>query len=274
MAIQFDSPARLAHAWILTSPSHEDTMRAAREIAAAAVCQRGADVPCGQCRSCRKAFGGTHPDIAVIRRLPDRSGNLRRDIIIDQVRDMILDAPVLPIEADRKAYIIEEAERMNLNAQNAALKLLEEPPACAVFILCTANPDLLLETVRSRCSLLSLGGAEDMPDPDAARAADEYLQIVGSGSRTKLFQWISQNEGSMDEARTFVDAALYRVADVTAGRAFPGLLSPQQGMHLYRLLSQCAVYLRSNVNARHIYSLLAAESFYESGNHHDGSSQC
>ncbi|MBO5544932.1 MAG: hypothetical protein J5949_09920 [Oscillospiraceae bacterium] len=269
MALHFDTPARLAHAWILTSPSQEDTQRASREIAAAAVCQRGVDVPCGQCRSCRKAFAGTHPDISVIRRLPDRNGNLRRDIIIDQVREMILDAPVLPIEADRKVYIIEEAERMNPNAQNAALKLLEEPPACAVFVLCTSNPDLLLETVRSRCSLLSLGGEEDAPDANAAKAADEYLQIVGSGSHEKLFQWIARNEGSMDEARTFVDAALYRVADVTAGRIFPGLLTPQQGMHIYRLLSQCAVYLRANVNARHIYSLLAAESFYESGKHHD-----
>ena len=274
MSIHFDTSARISHAWILIAPSRDETLRAAREIAAAAVCLRGTDVPCGACRSCRKAFAGTHPDISVLRRLPDKSGSLRRDITVDQIRETILDAPVLPIEADRKVYIIEEAERMNLNAQNAALKLLEEPPDCAVFLLCTCNPDMLLETVRSRCSVLNLGGDEDALDPEAIKAADDFLRDVGSGSHEKLFQWILQNEGSMEDTRVFVDTALCRIGDLLSGRALAGLLTPEQGMHLYRLLSQCAVYLRSNVNTRHIFSLLAAESIYESENNHDGSSQC
>ena len=81
--------------------------------------------------------------------LPDSKGNLKRDITVDQIREISADAYILPNEADRKVYIINEAEKMNLSAQNASLKLLEEPPNGAVLLLCTDNPSALLPTVRS-----------------------------------------------------------------------------------------------------------------------------
>ena len=96
---------------------------------------RGHDVPCGVCRGCRKAAAGTHPDIIPVRRLTDKSGNLRRELTVAQIRDLSLDAQVLPGEAERKVYIVEEAEFLNLNAQNAALKLLEESPAPVPMML-------------------------------------------------------------------------------------------------------------------------------------------
>ena len=135
-ALRFASPAAIGHAYILSSPSREDALRKAREIAAAAVCLAGHDVPCGQCRGCRKASAGVHPDIISVRRQTDKSGNLKRELSVGQIRELSVDAQVLPNEAERKAYIIEEAELMNLNAQNAALKLLEEPPPTVIFLLC------------------------------------------------------------------------------------------------------------------------------------------
>ena len=139
---RFSSPAAVGHAYILSSPSREDALRKAREIASAAVCLNGHDVPCGVCRGCRKAAAGVHPDIITVRRETDRNGNLRRELTVNQIREISVDAQVLPNEAPRKAYIIEEAELMNQSAQNAALKLLEEPPATVVFLLCAANPAL------------------------------------------------------------------------------------------------------------------------------------
>ena len=261
----FSSPADIGHAYILSSLSRDDALRRAREIAAAAVCLNEHGVPCGMCRGCRKAAAGVHPDIVTVTRQTDKSGNLRRERTISQIRDILVDAQVLPNEASRKAYIIEEAELMNLNAQNAALKLLEEPPASVVFLLCVTNPDLLLETVRARCALIGISGDADRQDAEAVRLADGFLTAVRSGEPHRLYRWIAKNELSkLDATSAFIDAALQRTADMLCGRLSSGALSPDQQMHLYRLLRRCSEHLKVNVNARHIFSLLAADALSDS----------
>ena len=90
--IRFSSPSAIGHAYILSSPSREEALAGAREIASAAVCLNGHDVPCGKCRGCRKAAAGVHPDIFTLRRLPDKSGNLRRELTVSQIRDLSVDA--------------------------------------------------------------------------------------------------------------------------------------------------------------------------------------
>lgn len=262
----FSSPDAVGHAYILSSPSREDALRKAREIASAVVCLNGHDVPCGVCRGCRKAAAGVHPDIISVKRQTDKNGNLRRELTVNQIREISVDAQVLPNESPRKAYIIEEAELMNLNAQNAALKLLEEPPATVVFLLCAANPALLLETVRSRCALITLTGEEDGQDEESRKLADGFLAAVRSGNREKLYHWIAKNELSkLDATSAFIDAALQRTADMLCGRAPAGSLSPEQQMHLYRLLQQCSDHLKVNVNAKHIFSLLTVNALSDSG---------
>jgi hypothetical protein len=87
-----------------------------------------------------------HPDITILDKLPDK-----REILVDQVRGLKHDVYIVPNEADKKVYIINNADSMNTNAQNAILQILEDPPAHAVFILSTDNPATLLPTVRSRC---------------------------------------------------------------------------------------------------------------------------
>ena len=160
---------RLSHAYILSSSRQEDCLALAGQIAAAAVCQRETDAPCGQCRACRKARSGNHPDIIHVRRLSDSKGQPRRELLVEQIRQMAADAYVLPNEAARKVYIVEDADKMNPAAQNAALKTLEEPPAGVIFLLCAENPGLLLPTVRSRCVELRSNGEADGEDEDAYR---------------------------------------------------------------------------------------------------------
>ena len=252
--LHFPSVAAIGHAYIVSSSARTDAVRAAKMLAGAAVCLAGHDVPCGVCRGCRKAASGSHPDIIPVVRQTDRNGNLRRELTVDQIRELAADAQVLPNEAERKVYIIEEAELMNLNAQNAALKLLEEPPATVIFVLCAVNPNQLLETVRSRCLTLNVAGGEDAADEDSRKLADAFLTAVRSGDRIRLYRW-------------------QRTADMLCERASCGNLTPEQQMHLYRLLSQCADYLKVNVNPKHIFSLLAAEALESSGPPHSGLSQ-
>ena len=263
-SVHFENPAAVGHAWILSSSVREMALRRAHEIAAAAVCLAGRDVPCGQCRGCRKAAADVHPDIITVRRETDKAGKQRREITVSQIREIASDAVVLPNEAERKVYLIEEAETMNLNAQNAALKLLEEPPKTVVFILCTSNPDLLLETVRSRCAMVSVSGGTEQTDTDAARRADGYLKAVHSGEKEQVWRWIAKNEtGKLDETAAFIDAALLLAGEMLCGRASAGNLSTPQLMALYRLLERCADYLKVNVNAKHVFSLLAAHASLE-----------
>ena len=112
-------------------------------------CESGTDDACGTCPSCRKVMSGNHADIHRIEPLPDK-----RDISIDQLREMQRELALRPYEAPRKACILEPAERMSVNAANSLLKTLEEPPGNAIIILLTENADMLLPTIRSRCQLV------------------------------------------------------------------------------------------------------------------------
>ena len=260
--IKFQNPAAIGHAYLIASASRDNALQKAHEIASAAVCLAGRDVPCGVCRGCRKSSSGVHPDIIPVRREADRNGNLRRELTVSQIRELSVDAQVLPNEAERKVYIIEEAELLNLNAQNAALKLLEEPPPHVVFVLCTENPELLLETVRSRCISLSLAGEVSEQDEESRKLAESFLTAVRSGDRNRLYRWVAKNELSkLDATSAFIDAALQQTSDMLCGRISSGTLNTEEQMQLYRLLLRCSDYLKVNVNAKHIFSLLTADLF-------------
>jgi DNA polymerase-3 subunit delta' len=112
-------------------------------------CTRLPDDACGVCPSCRKVEAGNHPDIHLLSPLPDK-----RDISIDQLREMQRELSLRPYEAPRKVCILDPAERLNVNSANSLLKTLEEPPGNALIILLTENAGMLLSTVRSRCQLI------------------------------------------------------------------------------------------------------------------------
>lgn len=141
----------LGHAYIISGPAGSGKHTLAGLICAALVCQAPEQArPCGRCAPCRKAAGGIHPDIITI------SGADGKPISVDQVRQLRTDAHIRPNEAQRKIYLLERADRMNQSAQNAMLKLLEEGPAYAVFLLLAENSGGLLSTIRSRCELLAM----------------------------------------------------------------------------------------------------------------------
>jgi DNA polymerase III subunit delta' len=106
---------------------------------------------CGDCGACRRIARGIHADVLVIE--PGDSGNIK----VDQVRDAIERAAYRPFEGRRRVVIIDEADALVPEAQNALLKTLEEPPSASVFVLISGRPDLLLPTVRSRCQRLRFG---------------------------------------------------------------------------------------------------------------------
>ena len=111
----------------------------------------GANDACGVCASCKRIARGVHADVLLLE--PGETGVIK----IDQVRDAIERTAYRPFEGRRRVVVIDDADVLNAEAQNALLKTLEEPPAASTFVLVTSRPDMLLPTVRSRCQCLRFG---------------------------------------------------------------------------------------------------------------------
>ncbi len=135
----------LSHAYIIEGPKGSGKRTLAREIAKALSCESPSpDLPCGKCRSCKRIEEGLDTDIYTLTKGDKAS------IQVDPVREMTDTLGYYPDDGDYKVYIIEEAEKMTTQAQNALLLSLEEPPSYVVFLLLTDDSTSLLETVRSR----------------------------------------------------------------------------------------------------------------------------
>lgn len=145
---QLSGSGRLPHAIVMSGAVGSGRHTAVREIAQAMVCARQEQAPCGICEHCRKAAQGIHPDVLPLERFLEPS-DLGKDTKVYAVRAIREDAQIRPNEAECKVYLIDQP--INPQAQNAMLKLLEEGPAYARFLIVTENSDSLLETVLSRC---------------------------------------------------------------------------------------------------------------------------
>ena len=170
------------HAYIISGPAGENRLDFAIRLAAEMVCSGEGNGPCGKCRDCRKAFERIHPDIIIATREKDK-----REITVNQIRELRQDAFIMPNEAERKVYIIEDADTMNTSAQNAILKTLEEPPAYAAFILLAENSDKLLSTVQSRCREMFLVPTEEKRFADD-RNVNGFLDAVNSKNSVEIIR--------------------------------------------------------------------------------------
>ncbi len=168
---------RFPQSVLLIGPE-EGTRALGRTIAAALLCEQGN--PCGRCNSCRKAEKQIHPDLIEI----DEEGEIK----VETARRVRAEASVLPNDGARKVFLIAHAERMNPVAQNALLKVLEEPPKYCFFLLLTTQPDRILETILSRCTRYQLPPAEEMPDETLLPLLTPYLRALASGSEAGMMR--------------------------------------------------------------------------------------
>lgn len=160
---------KISHAYIVNGEKSSGKEFIARVFAMALQCERGEAEPCQECHSCKQALSDNHPDI--IRVTHEKPNTISVDDIRAQVNN---DVGIKPYSGQYKIYLINEAEKMTVQAQNAILKTLEEPPAYAVILLLTTNLNALLPTILSRCVVLNM---KPVSDEQVKRYLMEQLQV-------------------------------------------------------------------------------------------------
>ncbi len=195
--------SRLPHAIIIEGDEGTGKRTLAREIACALVCRGSGEKPCGSCAQCVKAQKGVHPDI-----FEHSASGGARSFHVDVIRDVINDVYMSPNESDYKIYILGNAHCMSESAQNALLKILEEPPSYAVFILTAVNKSALLETVLSRAVTLSISGV------DAKTGADYITEINPDADYKSAYSAVNAFGGNIGKALESLEGG--RLAQITS----------------------------------------------------------
>lgn len=147
---------KVSHAYIFNGSLGAGKKSVAALFAKTLQCERGGNAPCNTCRSCIQTETLNQPDIIWVRH--EKPGSIGVDDIRDQV---IGDIRIKPYSSRYKIYIIDEAEKLTVQAQNALLKTIEEPPAYGIILLLTTNADIFLQTILSRCVLLDFKPVSD-----------------------------------------------------------------------------------------------------------------
>lgn len=147
---------KVSHAYILTGEAGMGRKSLANAFALTLLCEKGKSEPCMECHACKQVLSGNHPDLIYVEH--EKPGSIGVDDIRKQINDTIM---VRPYSSYYKIYIVDEAEKMTQQAQNALLKTIEEPPSYAVIILLTTNQDAFLPTILSRCVQLKLKPLKD-----------------------------------------------------------------------------------------------------------------
>ena len=212
-----------SHAYIFNGEEGSGRKTVADCFAKALVCESEGEKPCCRCLSCMQAESKNHPDIIRVTHEKARIG-------VDDIRRTFLDDIIIkPFSSKFKIYIVDEAERMTEQAQNALLKTLEEPPAYAVIILITTNTGAFLQTIMSRCVTLQFKPLDTKIITDYLMQKDKLpdyfakLCAAFSGGSLGLALKFAKNsefeqikEDALNILRNIDDISIDRVTDVVA----------------------------------------------------------
>ena len=211
----------ISHFYLISGPQGSGRHTLAKLLAAAILCQ-GKKKPCLSCNPCRKVMEGLHPEFITV------DDPEKKTVSVELVRQARADMYVQPNESDHKIYLFPRAQDMRTEAQNALLKILEEPPKYGVFILLTDNPQRLLPTVRSRCTELSLSPLDENTLRAAlgkefpnASAEDIQAAIARSGgflgqAKEELAQGVQMTPQTADFAAAFAGRDSLAIAKLLA----------------------------------------------------------
>lgn len=246
---------RLHHGWILAGPPGIGKAALAREVALCLLAgEEGAGSVAESHPAARLFAAGTHPDYAELRRLERDSGELARNIGVDQVRGLSRLLSTAPSISRRRVILIDAADDMERGAANALLKNLEEPPRDTVFLLVSHAPSRLLPTIRSRCRMLRL-----MPLDEADMTAALRL-AVPEMSEAERAELVRVAEGSPGRALSLSGLGLAAMMDTLTRIAESGDPANAERIALARVLSPKAARPRFEAFLERVPGFIAASA--------------
>lgn len=193
----------LAHAFLIGGPSGSGKTTLALEIAAALNCENSSNtslpLPCGTCNSCRRIYEGNFPDLKILSKKKDKA-----TIGVEEVKDFREDMFLSSTEADKKIYIIDNAECMTVEAQNALLKVLEEPPSAVIILLLATECDRILTTIKSRAQYVAMSRFTEQELADILKAENVNAKAMSLQDPDRFYGIIMSADGRIGEAKNLL----------------------------------------------------------------------
>ncbi|MBO4432889.1 MAG: hypothetical protein J5852_05090 [Clostridia bacterium] len=284
---------KVPHAILIEGESGLGKTTLADFLCAAVFCE-GENPPCGVCTACRLFAGGNHPDLTVIE--PEKD---RKTIPVRAVREIVAAAAIVPQKASRHIFLTDCAQCMTPEAQNALLKVLEEPPEAAMFILTCNSRAELLTTVVSRCTVFTLGpvdreiaaeyiSSKVKREPEEIQAAvdgaqgnigaaltilksksasaaeekaKEFCDIMQNGSQYQMLKLLLPLEKSRPKTLDFYNALEIKLVSLIRASRSKTLVSRYE--RLYGTAIEHKTLLKSNANLSLLLTRLAAAAMTE-----------
>ncbi len=241
----------LSHAYIIAGRPGTGRHRLAKAMAAAALCTTGGlSAPCGQCPQCKKAMADTHPDVISV--------GEDKALLVDEIRDLRSDVYIRPNEGIRKIYILWNSDKMKEQPQNALLKVVEEGPSYALFLLMADNEGGILPTLRSRSELLSLAPAPEAVDEGLLGLVRPIVSAIAKGDELASLQAILALE-KLDKEKILPFISLLQSNLISAAT------SPSGGKNYLvkgaKLCNKIQEGARQNVSGTQLFHWFVAEIF-------------
>ncbi len=255
---------RLPHAIALESSQPQLLQDYAKKLSKWAVCTNAVK-PCDMCNQCKKVESNNHPDVYTAQ-LTGKS----EVVNVEGIRSICNDVYIKPNEAKTKVYIIPNADKMQIQAQNAFLKVLEEPPQNVLFILCCTSSQQLLQTIRSRVTVYKLG-ADSYTDEKSQKAIEKAQQIAKAITAKKGYELLcatafsdrSFAKETLDKLFVIVSNAVkVRVANINSTDTEQFLadsLNTQNLINITDIITTAQSRLKRNINMNLFSSWLCAE---------------
>lgn len=207
------SSGKVSHAYIFDGADGIGKKKTAKIFAQAILCEKFENEICGDCKACHLSFNDSHPDLKILDLTIGDDGKQKASISVEAIRQLKKDVYLKPFFAEKKIYIIENAEKMTAEAQNAMLKIFEEPPSYITIILICNGLSKILSTIKSRAVIYKF---PSLKPKELEKYLNKYYNdmdnkniyaSISGGSVGKMLELIS-DEDSLNYRKEILSATL------------------------------------------------------------------